>query len=147
MTQPATLVALPLALLEDICATVAAIHQPSLHALSLVCKPCRCAASRLLFRSLHLDVRHTQQLCNDVTGLSHGLEAFDSFKYVRRLHITGELSLLDPGDGDGDSIESPTLGFCAQCWAVSARPKPRQETTESLRQTVLTFARRMGLGT
>jgi hypothetical protein len=108
MTLPATLEALPLALLEDICATVAATHQPSLHALSMVCKPCRCAASRLLFRSLHLDVRHTQQLCNDVTGLSRGLEAFDSFKYVRRLHITGELSLLDPGDGHGDSIESPT---------------------------------------
>ena len=120
MTQPATLEALPLALLEDICATVAAIHQPSLHALSLVCKPCRCAASRLLFRSLHLDVRHTQQLCNDVTGLSHGLEAFDSFKYVRRLHITGELSLLDPGDGDGDSIESPT-----------AYPRQDQEITET----------------
>jgi hypothetical protein len=107
MTPPATLDALPLELLESICTLVDTVHRPSLYALSLVCKPCRCAASPVLFRSLHLDIRNSQQLCDDVVGLSHGLQAFDSFRYVRSLRITGELRPSD--SSDGDDIEDSTF--------------------------------------
>jgi hypothetical protein len=124
MTPPPTLEALPLALLESICTLVNAVHRPSLYALSLVCKPCRCAASPLLFRSLHLDVRHSQQLCDDVDRLSRGLLAFDSFKYVRSLHITGELS--PSNSSDGDDIEDSTFNprqddEITKTWSLVAR--------------------------
>jgi hypothetical protein len=100
MTPPPTLEALPLALLESICTLINAVHRPSLYALSLVCRPCRCAASPFLFRSLHLDVRDTQQLRDDVNALSRGLQALDSFKYVRSIYITGELRPSDSRGGD-----------------------------------------------
>jgi len=135
MTPPATLEALPVALLESICAIVEGIHRPSLYALSLVCKPCRCVASPLLFRSLHLDVRHTQQLCDDVEALSRGLQVFDSFGYVRNLHLTGELHLSDL-DNAG-SIEGPSQYLqqgeeTSQAWALVARFLERLSTLEDL---------------
>jgi hypothetical protein len=135
MTPSATLDALPQELLKDICTLVDAVHRPSLYALSLVCKSCRCAASPLLFRSLHLDIRNSQQLCDDVVGLSHGLQAFDSFRYVRSLRITGELRPLESGDLGGIEGPSQYLQYdeeAPKAWDLFARLLERLSALEEL---------------
>ncbi|KAH8899654.1 hypothetical protein GQ53DRAFT_741831 [Thozetella sp. PMI_491] len=91
---------LPNDILEYISSYLAGSHRPSLSAFGVVSKSCRSAAAPLLFGTIHLKARTSEQLRVDVARWTETLAQNPTARHVRQLLITGFMAWEPTSEDD-----------------------------------------------